>query len=102
MQVVDGERITMALWFTRDSVHDEDKKLIDQLMNHVMSLLREEKDDDQPPCDTHTTLGAFHHSGCTAPRPSTQVSRTHLQVHASVIMLCYFFLLELLEKLICS
>jgi hypothetical protein len=41
VQVVDGERITMALWFTRDPAHDEDKKLIDQLMN-AMPLLRKE------------------------------------------------------------
>ncbi|KAG0623529.1 hypothetical protein M758_3G181000 [Ceratodon purpureus] len=43
-EVVDGERVTMALWFTRDQAHDEDKKLIDQLMN-AMPLLRKEKDD---------------------------------------------------------
>lgn len=42
-QVVDGERITMVLWFTRDSAHDEDKKIIDQLMN-VMPLLHKKKD----------------------------------------------------------
>jgi len=42
-QVLDGERITMALWFTRDSKHDEDKKIIDQLIN-VMPLLLEKQD----------------------------------------------------------
>lgn len=33
----------MALWFTRDPAHDEDKKLIDQLMN-VMVILSEKQD----------------------------------------------------------
>ena len=42
-QVVNGERITLALWFTRDPAFDEDKKLIGQLMN-VMPHLRKEPD----------------------------------------------------------
>lgn len=38
---MDGERITMALWFTRDSTHDEDKKLIDQLIKSIPLLSKE-------------------------------------------------------------
>lgn len=34
-QVLDGERIIMALWFTRDATHDKDKKSIGQLMKSV-------------------------------------------------------------------
>lgn len=30
-EVTDGERLTLALWFTRDSSHDEDSKLVSRL-----------------------------------------------------------------------
>ncbi|PON56408.1 Prolyl 4-hydroxylase, alpha subunit [Trema orientale] len=30
-EIIDGERLTLALWFTRDSSHDEDAKLISLL-----------------------------------------------------------------------
>ncbi|KAF8081456.1 hypothetical protein N665_0885s0003 [Sinapis alba] len=30
-EVTDGERLTLAMWFTRDSSHDEDSKLISRL-----------------------------------------------------------------------
>lgn len=41
-EVTDGERITLALWFTRNSTHDEDKKLLDQLVN-VMARIPVER-----------------------------------------------------------
>ena len=31
LQVTDGERLTLAMWFTRDSSHDEDSNLISRL-----------------------------------------------------------------------
>lgn len=34
----------MALWFTRDATHDEDKKIIDQLIK-VMPLVHEKQDE---------------------------------------------------------
>lgn len=64
-QVVDGERITMALWFTRDPAHDEDKKLIDQLLN-AMPLLRKEKD---KPSDSQMKDLRGENTGI-APQPS--------------------------------
>ncbi|KAG1342700.1 hypothetical protein COCNU_05G009290 [Cocos nucifera] len=39
-EVIDGERLTLTLWFTRDSAHDEDAKLITLLSQ--LSLTRED------------------------------------------------------------
>lgn len=41
-QVIDGERLTLTLWFTRDSAHDEDAKLIT-----LLSQLPLTKEDDE-------------------------------------------------------
>ncbi|RRT43573.1 hypothetical protein B296_00054858 [Ensete ventricosum] len=35
-QVIDGERLTLTLWFTRDSAHDEDAKLIKILSQRLL------------------------------------------------------------------
>lgn len=35
-QVIEGERLTLTLWFTRDSAHDEDAKLL-SLLSHQPS-----------------------------------------------------------------
>lgn len=36
-QVLDGERLTLTLWFTRNSAHDEDAKLISLLSQNLSS-----------------------------------------------------------------
>ncbi|PON60837.1 Prolyl 4-hydroxylase, alpha subunit [Parasponia andersonii] len=36
-EIIDGERLTLALWFTRDSSHDEDAKLISLLESSLHS-----------------------------------------------------------------
>ncbi|CAJ1939046.1 unnamed protein product [Sphenostylis stenocarpa] len=35
-EITGGERLTVALWFSRDSSHDEDKKLISLLSQHLL------------------------------------------------------------------
>lgn len=39
-EVLDGERLTLTLWFTRDSAHDEDTKLI-SLLSQMLSKHQE-------------------------------------------------------------
>ncbi|CAN8238767.1 unnamed protein product [Cochlearia groenlandica] len=34
-EVTDGERLTLALWFSRDSSHDEDSKLVSRLSQYM-------------------------------------------------------------------
>lgn len=36
LQIIDGERLTLALWFSRDSSHDEDAKLISLLSESAL------------------------------------------------------------------
>lgn len=40
-EVIDGERLTLTLWFTRDSAHDEDAKLIT-----LLSQILNQEDDE--------------------------------------------------------
>ncbi|BAT74276.1 hypothetical protein VIGAN_01191000 [Vigna angularis var. angularis] len=35
-EITEGERLTVALWFSRDGSHDEDKKLISLLSQHLL------------------------------------------------------------------
>jgi procollagen-proline 3-dioxygenase 1 len=35
-QITDGERLTLALWFSRDGSHDEDTKLVSLLSQHLL------------------------------------------------------------------
>ncbi|XP_061373840.1 uncharacterized protein LOC133316142 isoform X2 [Gastrolobium bilobum] len=35
-EITDGERLTLALWFTRDGSHDEDRKLVSLLSQHLL------------------------------------------------------------------
>ncbi|ESQ28473.1 hypothetical protein EUTSA_v10018688mg [Eutrema salsugineum] len=39
-EVTDGERLTLALWFSRDSSHDEDSKLVSRLSQCTLSSHR--------------------------------------------------------------
>ncbi|XP_018446527.2 uncharacterized protein LOC108818144 isoform X1 [Raphanus sativus] len=36
-EVTEGERLTLAMWFTRDSSHDEDSKLVSRLLSQCAS-----------------------------------------------------------------
>lgn len=36
LQIIDGERLTLTLWFTRDASHDEDAKLISFLSSTLL------------------------------------------------------------------
>ena len=36
LQITEGERLTLALWFSRDGSHDEDMKLISLLSQHLL------------------------------------------------------------------
>lgn len=36
-QIIEGERLTLTLWFTRDSTHDEDAKLISLLSEKLLN-----------------------------------------------------------------
>jgi hypothetical protein len=36
-QITDGERLTLALWFSRDGSHDEDTKLVSLLSQHLLN-----------------------------------------------------------------
>ncbi|GLJ12414.1 hypothetical protein SUGI_0190480 [Cryptomeria japonica] len=38
-EITEGERCTLTLWFTRDSSHNEDAKLISQLSDHLYPFL---------------------------------------------------------------
>lgn len=35
-EITDGERLTLALWFSRDGSHDEDTKLVSLLSQHLL------------------------------------------------------------------
>jgi len=35
-QITDGERLSLALWFSRDGSHDEDTKLVSLLSQHLL------------------------------------------------------------------
>ncbi|KAJ1430574.1 hypothetical protein SESBI_07716 [Sesbania bispinosa] len=35
-EITDGERLTLALWFSRDGSHDEDRKLVSLLSQHLL------------------------------------------------------------------
>ncbi|CAM6093377.1 unnamed protein product [Calypogeia fissa] len=45
-EVTEGERCTLALWFTSDNVHDEDQKLIQQITRAVPDLVAHPSDED--------------------------------------------------------
>ncbi|MCH84530.1 prolyl 3-hydroxylase 1, partial [Trifolium medium] len=36
-EITDGERLTLALWFSRDGSHDEDTKLVSLLSQHLLN-----------------------------------------------------------------
>ncbi|XP_037492348.1 uncharacterized protein LOC105634172 [Jatropha curcas] len=36
IQIIEGERLTLTLWFSRDSAHDEDAKLISLLSENIL------------------------------------------------------------------
>ncbi|XP_008798338.1 uncharacterized protein LOC103713247 [Phoenix dactylifera] len=50
-EVIDGERLTLTLWFSRDSAHDEDAKLIALLSQILLS-----QEDDE--CNSNLPLPA--------------------------------------------
>lgn len=67
-QVTDGERVTLTLWFSRNSTHDEDKKLISHLSqihptcgvpSPASSNMYLYSPDQAPPNDGSTTPTVF-------------------------------------------
>ncbi|KAK8472337.1 hypothetical protein PHAVU_002G181600 [Phaseolus vulgaris] len=56
--ITEGERLTVALWFSRDGSHDEDKKLISLLSQH---LLRKNVADSYIPLPASDNMYWFSH-----------------------------------------
>ncbi|ESW30777.1 hypothetical protein PHAVU_002G181600 [Phaseolus vulgaris] len=57
-EITEGERLTVALWFSRDGSHDEDKKLISLLSQH---LLRKNVADSYIPLPASDNMYWFSH-----------------------------------------
>lgn len=45
-EITDGERCTLTLWFTRDSAHNEDAKLINQISDRLYMYMNIRMDED--------------------------------------------------------